>query len=195
LIHWGGRLGLNIITGKSDIHNKFAEIEGALKSSFGKVKVEFEDHLDAINQNTNEIQGNYEYLCEIDNKINKLSERLDEITMLLKQHNVIVEEEKPSFEVKALSKKEKEVFLALYTLEDDKGSVTYADMSRRSALPVELLQAYVTNLIEKGVPIVKRYINNIVYLKLDDRFRDAQTKENIVGLDDELCGSIIKSIK
>jgi len=75
-----------------------------------------------------------------------------------------------------MAKKEKEVFLAMYTLEEDKGTVTYTDISRRIAVPSELVQAYVTNLIQKGVPIVKRYISNVAYLKLDDNFKVVQAK-------------------
>ena len=46
-----------------------------LKGVFSDVKEELEDHLTAINENTNEISANYEYLCEIDSKMDKLNER------------------------------------------------------------------------------------------------------------------------
>lgn len=179
---------------REDNATRFALIEKNIKLSFGKIKEEVSDHLDSINQNTNEIQSNYEYLCEIDSKIDKLSERIDELTMFFKQQQGIVEEEH-TFEVSPLTKKEKEVFLAMYTLEEDKGTVTYSDISRRIAVPTELVQAYVTNLIHKGVPIVKRYISNIAYLKLDDNFKVVQAKKNILGLDESVSENMITPIR
>ena len=59
--------------------------EDKLKATFTKIKEEFEDHLDSINENTNEIHSNYEYLCELDSKIEKLNEKLEEIMMFM-QH-------------------------------------------------------------------------------------------------------------
>ena len=44
---------------------------------FVKIKQEFLEHLDSINQNTNEIQANYEYLKEFETKLEKLRERID----------------------------------------------------------------------------------------------------------------------
>ena len=39
-----------------------------------RIKEEFDEHLGSINENTNEIQANYEYLCNTDSKIDKLNE-------------------------------------------------------------------------------------------------------------------------
>ena len=55
----------------------------SMKKVLAEIKDELNDHLDAINHSTNEISSNYEYLCEIDFKINKLAERLDQLQLFL----------------------------------------------------------------------------------------------------------------
>lgn len=156
-----------------------------------QIKDEFNDHLEAINENTNEIQANYEYLCEVDQKLTKVTERLDELTMFLRAQAGKLVEEKPTFETSPLTKKEKELFQALYVLEDEKGSVTYSDIGRRTGLSERLVQAYITNLIEKGIPIIKRYLHNQVFLKLDTVFKDIQARENLVGISPRISKSVI----
>lgn len=167
-----------------------AIVEAGLQDAFSKIREEFDEHLDTINTNTNEIQANYEYICEIDNKIEKLSERMEELSMLMKQQMGVTVEKVPEYNVSPLTKKEQEIFLGLYTTEDEKGSVTYADISRRLGLPETLVQAYITNLVEKGVPIVKRYINNVPFLRLDSKFKQLQAKQNILQLNEVVCESL-----
>ena len=155
------------------------EIKEALKG----IKFEFEEHLQAINENTNEIQSNYEYLCDIDSKLDKLTERIDKIQLFLQSNsNFIVDSEKV-FEVRPLTRTEKEVFIVLYALEDENGVVSYIDIARKTGLQYILISNYITSMIEKGIPILKKYINNKPYLKLDQEFKTLQAKENLLMID------------
>ena len=147
------------------------------------VKKEFIEHLQAINENTNEIQSNYEYLSEVENKINKLTERVDQIQLFLQSNTNFAVDRIENFEIKPLKRNEQYVFLVLYALEDEKGSVTYTDIARKTGFTESLVMDYITSIIEKGVPIIKRYINNRAYLKLDKEFKRLQTKENILMID------------
>ena len=36
-----------------------------IKESFAKIKGELDEHLEAINQTTNELQSTYEYVCKL----------------------------------------------------------------------------------------------------------------------------------
>lgn len=148
---------------------------------FEQIKEQFEDQLEAINENTNEIQSNFEYLCELDRKIDKLSERIDELNNILKQQKG----EKPdvkSFKLQPLTLKEKEVFYALYILTENNRYTTYRDIAKRVSYSENLVASYITNLIEKGIPVAKKYANKVAYLGLDAGFREIQSKENIVGV-------------
>lgn len=152
-----------------------------VSNTFEQIKEQFEDHLESINENTNEIQSNFEYLCELDRKIDKLSERIDELTNLIKQRKGEKVEEK-TFKLQPLTKKEKEVFYALYILTEQRRYATYREIAKRVSYSEDLVAAYITNLIEKGIPVVKKYSNKLAYLSLNPQFREIQAKENIVGV-------------
>jgi len=147
---------------------------------FGEIKEQMEDQLAAVNENTNEIQSNYEFLCELDAKMNKMAERMAKIELFLERQG-FEREQKPIFEIEPLTSREKDLFLVLYTLEE-KGPVTYKELMRASGLTEELVQAYITRLIEKGVPIIKQYAQNTAYLRLERRFKQLQAKENLLNI-------------
>lgn len=153
-----------------------------LRAEFTKIKYELEEHLLSINENTNEISANYEYICEIERKLDKLSERIDNIQMYLESNSDIAIAKQDNFEVKRLSRMEQQVFLVIYTLEEEKCGLTYEDIAKSLSISEHLASNYVTSMIEKGVPILKRYINSKPYLRLDPIFKTLQAKENILQL-------------
>ena len=164
------------------INLKLGRLNKALGGEFTEIKHNFEEHLQAINENTNEISANYEYICEIENKLDRLNERVDQIQLYLESQVGISAPKKSYFDVKRLNRREQEVFLVIYTLEEEKGSVTYGDIAKRLGISEQLAGNYVTSVIEKGVPIIKRYINSKPHLKLDPEFKTLQAKENILQL-------------
>ena len=161
---------------------ELGRLSKTLKAEFTKIRHEFEEHLQAINENTNEIAANYEYTCEIEAKLDKLSERVDQIQMYLGANSNIAIARRNDFDVKRLNRMEQQVFLVIYTLEEEKGSLTYEDIAKRLNISEHLAGNYVTSIIEKGVPILKRYINSRPYLRLDPEFKTLQAKENILQL-------------
>ncbi len=165
----------------SDNTDKLKILKVTLNRSFEQVKDQFEDHLEAINENTNEIHSNFEYLCEMDRKIDKLAEKIDELNHLMREQRG-EKAEKKEFEFKPLTKKEKEVFYALYVLTEGRRFSSYKEIARRSCFSEELVAAYITSLIEKGIPVAKKYANRKAYVCLDPGFREIQAKENIVGV-------------
>lgn len=168
---------------KRFFYKKPKELDRQLKQSLLKINNEFEEHLQAINENTGEIQSNHEYLCEIDAKLDKLSERVDKIQLFLQSNsNFIVDGEK-TFNVRPLTRTEQEIFMVLYALEDELGLVSYSDISRKIGLTQGLISDYISSLIEKGIPILKKYINNRPFLKLDQEFKTLQAKENLLMID------------
>jgi biotin operon repressor len=148
-----------------------------------ELKKQFEEHLQVINENTNEIQSNYEYISRMEEKINKLAERIDQIQLFLQHHSNFVGERIETFEIKPLTRSEQYAFLVLYALEDEKGLVSYTDIAKKTGFSESLVRDYIASIIEKGVPIIKKYINNRVYLKLDKEFKRIQAKENILMID------------
>jgi hypothetical protein len=150
--------------------------DGSVDDNMKLIKDELNEHLDAVNKNSNEIQTNYELISDLDSKIEKLSEKIERIQMLLEDKHV----EKEPETITTLTFREQELFLVLYTCGD---KLTYKNIARKTGLTELLVQGYIINIIKKGVPIVKRYVNNKIYLSLDREFRDLHTRKNIVKID------------
>lgn len=159
-----------------------------LRSEFEGIRQEFEEHLQAINENTSEIASNFEYVSEIEAKLDRLSERVDVMQMYMESSLGMQTAKKERFDIKRLSRKEQQVFLVIYTLEEEKGKLTYKDIAEKLGISEHLTASYVTSLIEKGIPIVKRYINSRPYFGLDPDFKTLQAKENILQLSLEEFG-------
>jgi predicted transcriptional regulator len=168
------------------------ELKSEIESSLNNVKDQFQQHLDSINDNTNEIQANYEYLCQLDNKIEKLAQRLDQIHLFLKQltnNDNFVPDIEDNYQVQPLTVKEREVFLVMYAVAGNK-LLSYKNIADKINLTESLVQQYITNLIEKGVPIIKEYRMGKPYLKLDPKFVELQAKNNILNIDEELIKKV-----
>lgn len=183
-------MNIDLARKKSDNFSGKSKISD-LNETFESIREELDEHRESINDTTNEIQANYEYSCRIEARLDKLTERLDQLQMFMQKYGFKVVQE-AKFDCKPLTNKEQEVFLLLYTLEE-KGPVTYDDISRRSGLTTELVSEYVTNMIEKGVPVLKRYIHNKVYLKLDPDFKKVQAKENILKISQTIIPNLFKT--
>ncbi|MGM5484988.1 MAG: hypothetical protein ACQEP1_03905 [Nanobdellota archaeon] len=154
-----------------------------IKKAFKKVKSEFDEHLDTINQNTNEIQANYEFLCELDKKVDKLTQRVDKLQMTLEG------KKSKHSSVGRLTNREQEVFMALYTNED--GELTFKEIGRKLGFKEDMVRNYVMSLSEKGVPIYKKTLNGTSYIYLDSEFRDYQTRENVLEINEDLARQFV----
>lgn len=142
------------------------------------MREELDDHRLAINEDTCELDATNESLNDLNKRLDKLTERVDELTVLVKGFR-----EERSFAVQQLSKREKEVFHALYVLTETQPFASYEQLARKALMTKELVATYVTGLIQKGVPVLKKHDGNRVFLRLDDEFRSCQAKKNLVGLD------------
>ena len=151
-----------------------------IKKEIDQLKEEFNEHLDAINENTNEIQANYSYISDLDKRISKLDDKINEISMMLKHfmsQSDFVDDNKPK--IGSLSASEKKIFLTLYTSEN---LLSYKDLAFSTAMTEALISQYITNLIDKGVPIVKQYMNGKPLVGLNSNFKELQAKKNLVNL-------------
>ena len=175
---------VEIILKKEAKVSKLELLNKSLKQSFSQIYIEFEDHLNAINENTSEIQENYTFLCEVDNKIAKLNERIDEIHDILTNLTGKKTRKMPKFEdIDPLTTKEKTIFLNIYT--EDK-PITYAQLAAKLSIPITLARQYVTNLLEKGIPIQKAFHKTRPYIYLDPKFKNLQAKKNILKIEQKI---------
>jgi DNA-binding CsgD family transcriptional regulator len=158
------------------------KMDGAVRKAFAAVKDEMNVHRETINQNTNDLQACYEYLAEIDRKLDKLAERLDEL-----QYTVTPEQRVPEGIV--LTHREQEAFMVLYTADDP---VTSLEVARRLGLTVEMVEQYLFSISSKGVPILKTFANGKVYHSLDLKFKDLQARRNILNISEEISQELLR---
>lgn len=147
-------------------------LRASVRATLTQMRDELDEHLRAINENTEEIQFNYAYVQKMDNKLDQLASRLDRIELLLEG-----QAQKPA--VQPLTYAEKQVFLVLYT---EEAPLTCADIAERTSYPEALVRQHITDLIEKGIPIIKSYFNNMSFIKILPVFKERQAKENLINL-------------
>jgi|SRR3989344_720596 len=145
-----------------------------INSTFNAIREEFDEHRESINDNTSEIQANYEYLLRLDEKIEKLAEKIE--ALMINNKTDVAEKQA---EIK-LTEQEKAVFLLIYCASEK--PVTYKEIAEVLKQSELLVSEYVTAMIEKGVPIKKRYMHNTAFLELDKGFHDMQAKHNMLGI-------------
>ena len=168
--------------GASSAETLNQRFEAALKG----IREEFDDHRESINDSTNEIEANYELLCRLESKVDRIEQQLERLQMAFSNFSGAPSRLADPSEID-LEEREKEVFLILYTAADDK-PLSYRDIAAALKESEFLVRGYITNMIEKGVPIAKRYINEVAYISLDSSFKDRQAKENIVKLSQRTVG-------
>ncbi|MFP4112194.1 MAG: hypothetical protein ACLFPQ_05590 [Candidatus Woesearchaeota archaeon] len=152
-----------------------------IKDAFGAIKEEFAEHLNAINENTNEIRENYDYICEVDAKIEKLSEKIDEISFFLKdlksQKDLVI----------TLSPHEQKVFLALYL---EHSPLSFFEIVKRTQLPAALVEKILMFIVDKDIPIITQKMGDESYYILDSKFKEKQARQNIVKIDEAVTRSL-----
>jgi DNA-binding IscR family transcriptional regulator len=155
-----------------------------LNRAIDDIRTELDDHRQTINENTNELQSNHAYLGQLAEKLDVLGRQLALVTEALQKAGLLKAEAVPcDSDLEPLTPKEKEVFQALYVLSESQTCVTYKDIARKLGTSERLVADYISELIEKRIPISKNYMGSgVVLLHLDESFRQRQSRENIVGI-------------
>lgn len=166
---------------ESDRQASVVALRNQLKRAFKKIKDEFNHHLEEINANTSEIQSNYEYTTELDARLDKIASRLEHVEIFLKKldDSFKVAEEISGYNLQPLSVNEKRIFTVIYSSEK---AMAYEDIAQALSMTDSLVRSYLTNIISKGIPIIKKYVNGKPVITLDEEFKHLQQEQNIVKL-------------
>jgi len=143
-----------------------------MQSEFNKIRQALEEHLNAINENTSEIQVLFDYLSEMEMKIEKVTQRVDQLQLTLGK-----QPEKNT--ITPLNHEEKKVFLTLYT---EEMPLSYFEIATKSSLGAPIVAESISSMITKGVPFHRTFVNSQVFFKLQPQFKELQAKENVVNL-------------
>lgn len=139
---------------------------------------ELDEHREVINENTNEIQTNFQFLCELDKRIDVIQERIDELSLLVKGNPQI-----RKYTISPLSSREKAVFLSVLSLTESFSNVTYAQIGKQVGLSSTIIGSYISRMQDKGVPFVKKIHSGIIRVGIEKEFRETQIRKNLVGLE------------
>lgn len=142
-----------------------------MQTEFQFIRQALEEHLSAINENTAEIQALFDYLQEMEVKVDKLSQRLDALQLSTEKQSIVA----PC----SLNQTEKKVFLVLYT---EEMPLTYAEIAVKANLAVAVVPECLSMLVAKGIHLQRSFANNQLFWKLDSSFKERQAKENIINL-------------
>ena len=143
-----------------------------VRGEFHNIRQALEEHLSAINENTSEIQSLFDYLQELDIKIEKVTHRLDQL-----QLSQDIPLPKPT--VDPLNQIEKKVFLVLYTEETP---LSFHEIASKANLPNSIVPECISSLASKGIPFARTFCNEQLFVKIDSTFKELQAKENIINL-------------
>ena len=155
-----------------DRFSEIQELKKDFKATVDTVQEELNEHLDSINQNSMEIQANYDFMEEINSKLEKLSSRLDDLELAIKS--------RPQFESSSnLDDKEKEVFLVLYTSQEP---LSFEEISARSSIPIYVVEETIEQLETKRIPIVRKNFAGKILLLLEEEFKVQQSKTGVVDI-------------
>ena len=152
-------------------------LDKAVATSFDRVREELLEHLDSINQNTAELDSVDQRIMLLEQMIDKLTERVDELAF-----SSTTTTSMEQFDVR-LSLREQEVFVALYMSAEPLAPYSIAHYL---GLTEELILAFVQKLISKGIPIHKKYQDNVLVYYLDKQFKDLQARKQLVTINDEV---------
>jgi len=141
-----------------------------MQTKLSNIRAALEEHLSAINENSNEIQALFDYLQDMECKIDTLNSRLDSLQ---------IESQAKSASIRPLNDSERQVFLVLYTAE---GFLDCHEIAKRSNLSHACVQEHLCVLSSKGIPFTRTLSDKRILVQIDAKFKERQAKENVVNL-------------
>lgn len=83
----------------------------------------------------------------------------------------------------ALTTQEFFIFTEIYILEERQGAATYRDIAKKTSLTESSIRDYIARLIHRGIPIIKRKVNNKnILLGVSPDLRSLFTLDSLVKL-------------
>ena len=83
----------------------------------------------------------------------------------------------------SLTRQEFLVFLSLYQMEEETGSVKFSDLAAYLNLSESSIRGYVNRLVQKGSPILRKRVNNkVINLSLSQDFRNLNLKKRLTDI-------------
>jgi hypothetical protein len=160
--------------------------EKKLREAFRKIREERDEHLESINELTTELQSAFDYISDLENKYEKIKEITDELQMF---KNSLLLSDKSHFSNIILSLDEQKLFLTLYVF-GEKEPLPFRYLIKKLSMEQNLIKTLLSSLLDKKIPITREKISTEWYFNIDSRFRELQTKENIIKIHESVSKGI-----
>lgn len=160
--------------------------DNKLREAFKKIREERDEHLESINELTNELQSAFDYISDLENKHEKLKEITDELLMF---KNSMLLSDKSHFSNIILSLDEQKLFLTLYVF-GEKEPLSFKFITKKLSIEQDVVKLLVSSLLDKKIPITREKIGSEWYFNIDFRFRELQTKENLIKIHESVSKGI-----
>lgn len=164
----------------TELSRKIHEIEqhldatcSQISSEISEIKEVHQDHLETINENTQELEATSDQVHEIEAKLDKLNMRMDAMHMVLKQ---LVFEHRLSVQ---LTLNEQKLFSLLCAR---KNYLKMDYVVARLRLPELAVKELVTALMDKGIPVVRKEHGGGSFLHMDPTFSQLQQQQGIIKI-------------
>jgi len=128
------------------------------------IREELDEHLDALNQNTNEIATLHEYVSELDLRLEKVTERLDALQALMLAQT-------PTVKSVRLTSKEESIVQILVNSTEPLASVAIAKLV---GFTPDMAAQTLYALKQKGVPVQSQTLGEQTFYAIDAAFRELQ---------------------
>ena len=159
------------------MYNDSLNIEN-LKKSFDSICEEFDDHLNAINENTLEIKDNQERIFMLDQKIDKLASKLENTYMMVSE----LLRHRNRFSGIKLNDEEQKVFLGIYS---ENSKISFTILSKKLGLNRSTVRLAVNSIKQKEIPIFIQKEGTETYAVMDSKFRELQATEQLIKIDEK----------
>jgi hypothetical protein len=160
--------------------------EKKLRNAFKKIRDERDEHREGINELTNELQSAFDYISDLENKYEKLKEIIDDLLMF---KNSLLLNDKSHFSNIVLSLDEQKLFLVLYVF-GEKEPLSFKYISKKLSMEHNIVKLLLSSLLDKKIAITRERIGSEWYFNIDSRFRELQTKENLIKIHESVSKGI-----
>lgn len=158
-----------------DEYAEVTKVRKTMQSTILDMRDELDQHLDSINQNTMEIQGNYDYLEELDKRMDKIESKLDQLSQLLSQHHI----QQEPIESISLTSEEKELFFTLYTSQEP---LSFEELAHRTKVESFMIEDFLSSMQIKKVPLEIKHFAGKTFVLLSENFKNRQAKERLIAV-------------
>ena len=158
----------------SGTHREIQKLEEHITHIRNQVYTELDEHREAINADTVELNVQNSRLDDVEKKLDMIAMRLEKLSQAL-----AVSEESHAYT--PLTVQEQQVFLALYTIEHE---LCLRDLALRAGVPLQVIPALLESMAFKSIPLQQNIIDGECRIALEKGFKTLHAKNNVVLISD-----------